>query len=173
MTIEEYAKAKQARAMRQRYDRRVADHLCVSCGRQDERTLAGHIRCALCNEKAYSSPQVVTQDSRARQARQKREKRKALSEMGLCHECGGEDYLTQRGKPLCAACQRRRNRQMEDYRDSGRMAEARKRRRESRRAAGMCTKCGKNVPEEGHVQCTDCLVRDRIYRWRKNVRPRT
>lgn len=172
MTGEEYAKAKQVKAARKRYDERVAEHRCVTCGEQDERTLAGRTRCAACYAKAYKWPQTATEESRKSAALKKREQRAAWRAEMRCTSCGAQDYLTFRGKPLCAACQRRRNRQQKEYRESGGMAEAGKRRRDARRAAGLCTKCGKNRPEEGHVQCTDCLVRDRMYgmRRRRDVR---
>ena len=169
MTGEEYAKAKQVKAARKRYDERVAEHRCVTCGEQDERTLAGRTRCAACYAKAYKWPQRMTDESRKSAALKKREFRAAMKAEGRCMNCGAQDYLTLRGKPLCAGCQRRRNRQQKDYRESGGMAEAGKRRRDARRAAGLCTKCGKNRPEEGHVQCTDCLVRDRMYRRRQRA----
>ena len=124
MTGEEYAKAKQVKAARKRYDARVAEHRCVTCGAQDERTLAGRTRCAACYAKAYKWPQRATDESRKSAALKKREFRAAMKAEGRCMNCGAQDYLTLRGKPLCVACQRRRNRQQKDYRESGGMSDA-------------------------------------------------
>ena len=37
--------------MKEIYIKRKAKHVCVVCGEQDERTIAGKIRCAKCEEK--------------------------------------------------------------------------------------------------------------------------
>lgn len=170
MTVEEYAKAKAARKVRERYDRRVAAKECVTCGGQDERTLAGHTRCAACYAKAYKNPQVVTEDDLKRYAANRRAKKNLYKATGRCHDCGAVDYRVSRGKKLCARCLRRRKQKDEGYRQSGQQAEWQKQRRERFVAAGMCAKCGKNPPEEGRKQCTDCLVRGRLYKMRARMR---
>ena len=164
MTVEEYAKAKAARKVRERYDRLVAANACVTCGAQDERTLSGRTRCAACYAKAYKNPQVVTEADLKRYAANRRAKRKQNEEKGLCRDCGAVDYSVLHGKKLCARCQRRRKGKNDRYHKSGKSAEWQKRRREQYKAEGLCSKCGKNPPEEGRLQCTDCLVRNRIYK---------
>lgn len=37
--------------MKEIYIKRKAKHVCVVCGEQDERTIAGKIRCAKCEKK--------------------------------------------------------------------------------------------------------------------------
>lgn len=170
MTVEEYAKAKCARKMRERYDRLVAEHRCVSCTGQDERTLAGHTRCASCYAKAYKNPQVVTEDDLKRYAANRQAKKNRFKALGRCHDCGEVDYRVSRGNKLCARCQRRRDKKQEAYRQSGQQSQWQRDRRERFRAAGMCTKCGKNPPEEGRQYCTDCLVRGRMYKRRARIK---
>lgn len=167
MTPEERIALERKRYVHRRYEYCVAHHECVNCRKVDERTLAGHIRCAECYDKAYVSNPTPTPEKRARDAERKRQQRAARAGKRLCVGCGKQDYLTMKGKPLCAACQRRRDEVSLAYRQSGRLAEYQKSRREAFKAAGLCSKCGKNAPEPGRVMCTDCLVRDRMCRWRK------
>jgi len=172
MTVEEYAKAKYARKQRERYDRLVAERRCVSCSGQDERTLAGHTRCAACYARAYKNPQVLTEEDLKRYAANRRAKRQKNIENGLCRDCGAMDYRVSRGMKLCARCQRRRDKKAQTYQKSGKRSEWQRNRREQFIAAGMCAKCGRNPPEEGKLQCTDCLVRQRIYKMRARMKAR-
>lgn len=167
MTPEERIALERKRYVQKRYRQCIENHECVNCRTVDERTLAGHIRCERCNRRAYQLSRPVTQEQREKLARDKRERRRRRSEKQQCHECGRQDYLTLRGRPLCALCQRKRNESERAYHDSGRLAEYQRSRRAAFKAAGMCSKCGKNPPESGRALCTDCLVRDRMYRWRK------
>lgn len=167
MTVDEYAKTKRAKDARRRYDKRLAEHRCVTCGGQDERTLEGHTRCAACYAKAYRNPQVRSADQKKRDAEKKRDRSAARAAAMQCVDCGHQDYRTLNGKQFCARCQRRRNATNRAYRDSGRISENQKRRRARLVEMGLCSKCGKNAPEEGRRWCTDCIVRERMRRERK------
>lgn len=164
MTVEEYRRHKNNEYTKRRYFELVNDHRCGTCGRQDERTLAGYTRCAECYAKAYRKTQVKTDAQKRRGVQRKKELRQKRAEEWRCKWCGNQDYLTLRGRPLCASCQRLRDRYDEDYKNSGAAAVNRKRRRDMWREQGLCTNCGKNPPEPGRMTCTDCLVRKRISR---------
>lgn len=67
-------------------------------------------------------------------------KRKAA---GLCYLCG---VLVKNGKALCEECNKKNN-------------EKCKKRSEKLKEAGLCVRCGKNIPEEGKLSCNDCNKR--------------
>ena len=169
MTPEERIKLERKRYVQRRYRYCLEHHECVNCRKVDDRTLAGHIRCHACNDKAYRTAKPPTSEKKAMYTKAKRDRRNDRAERKVCRDCGREDYLTLRGKPLCAACQRKRNVSHRQYMESGRLSEYQKARRDAFRLAGMCSKCGKNAPEAGHRTCTDCLVRDKLYRLRKKA----
>lgn len=84
---------------------------------------------------------------------------------GICPLCGHED--AEPGKQLCFECGER-NRQIcaERYRRDPKaniraVTEARKRRREARYAAGLCTECGKRPHLEGVKMCGICREKHR------------
>ena len=66
-------------------DKRKSLHKCVTCGKQDERTLAGQALCSKCTEKQ-------------RQYKQK------LKEQHRCTQCGEQDERTLAGKTRCEFC---------------------------------------------------------------------
>ena len=169
MTGEEYARMKRDQRIRRRYDRLKAEGRCTQCGGQDERTLAGHTRCEACNSRAYRTARPKTVAEKTTDAQRLRERRQAWRNSGKCGWCGAEDYMTQHGKPLCISCLRKRGELAEAYKH-GNASENRKRRRDRFREAGMCTNCGKNRPEPGRMQCTDCLVAERIRTRRRRAR---
>lgn len=61
---------------------------------------------------------------------------------GRCTQCGGETQ----GKSRCEWC--RKAHSLHDHN-----------RREARRAAGLCTTCGKVNPSEGYHTCWSCRIR--------------
>ena len=66
-------------------DKRKSLHKCVTCGKQDERTLAGQALCSKCAEKQ-------------RQYKQK------LKEQHRCTQCGEQDERTLAGLCFCNFC---------------------------------------------------------------------
>lgn len=169
MTVEEYAKQNRAKKVRLRYDKLVSEHRCTQCGGQDARTLAGRTRCEVCYAKAYKPRNERSERQRADEVRKHKEKRYERLEAKQCRECGKQDYSTLHGKQLCAACQRRCNEKIKAYAESGKRADNQKRRRLEFEANGKCVKCGRNEPETGRKYCTDCLVRERIYKRKRRA----
>lgn len=169
MTGEEYAKRNRAKKVRLRYDKLVSEHRCTQCGGQDARTLAGRTRCEFCYAKAYKPRKEWSEQQKADEIRKHKEKRQERLDAMQCRECGKQDYSTLHGKQLCAACQRRTKENAKQYTESGKRAANQMRRREEFIAQGKCVKCGRNEPELGKLHCTDCLVRERIYKRKRRA----
>lgn len=82
-------------------------HRCNVCGRQDERTLKGMVKCAICAERDKASyrrrkelhPEVFQKKNAEQQLW-----RKQLRENHLCVDCSKQDAFTLGGRPKCAAC---------------------------------------------------------------------
>ena len=168
VTIEEYSKRERKKYVKKRYWELKADHKCTQCGTQDVRTLSGKTRCASCaethNKSAKKRREVIGREADVTRNRLKREENK---EKRCCHRCGRQDYLTLRGKPYCIACQRKEKARQEKRKLNGSRSAYEKDLRERRAEIGVCTKCGNSKPEPGRKYCTDCLVRERMYK-RKN-----
>lgn len=164
MTPEEYAKRHHAEKVRQRYAALASERRCTQCGGQDARTLAGRTRCETCYAKAYKPRNERSAQQKADEIRRHKELRQERIDARQCRECGNQDYLTLRGQQLCAKCRRRRNENAKRYAESGKRSEHSRRCREERIAKELCTKCGRNKPESGRRYCTDCLVRERLYK---------
>ena len=103
-----------------RYLELKADHKCVRCREQDERTLAGRVLCATCNEKfkGYRErPEYKYAHRDTSHARYRRLQRE--------HKC------TQCGKPLsegeyytcCAPCRKRQSERQKERRKKKKTAE--------------------------------------------------
>lgn len=111
---------------RARYARLKAEHRCVLCGAQDERTLSGMTRCEKCaqSEKDYY------------QMRKK---------YHLCVNCGKEDAYTMMGRSYCYECESRiteyhRKRYKERSIETGISPYANM--YNKRAAQGLCVRCG-------------------------------
>ena len=169
MTPEERLDIERKKCKKRRYERRKAAKQCVRCGKQDARTLAGHIECEACAAYMNKYIKPKTGARRIHDLEAKRERRVERGEAMLCKDCGRKDYLTLHGKPYCAVCKRKRNEVSKKWRNSGRQAEYQKQRTEIFRENGMCTKCGKQPPEPGRKRCMDCNVRERMYDWKKKA----
>lgn len=72
-----------------RREKYKAERRCVSCGKQDERTLSGKVHCESCNaaDKLYRS-----------------ETRQYLISRHRCVQCKAKDERTMRGLTLCQKC---------------------------------------------------------------------
>lgn len=98
-----------------------------------------------------------------------RENRKFFKEHGLCQVCG--QNVPEPGRVTCSKClqynqeyntMRRKNETPEErekrlnhYREIG------KTRYKERKAAGICTRCGKPA-KQGNTMCTECLLHRRL-----------
>lgn len=66
------------------YDKRRSQKSCVTCGCQDERTLAGKCRCAFCTKKAA----VYMRDYTKKHQREKSDKYHEKVSNRICVKCG-------------------------------------------------------------------------------------
>lgn len=99
---------------------------------------------------------------RAYQREYMRRYRVMLKSAHICVECHQQDDFTLGGGSYCEACLEKRLNQHKTYiaRNRAAIAERAKARRDARRAAGLCTECGKPA-WTGHVTCIDCSILDR------------
>ena len=87
----------------------------------------------------------------------------AHKRMKSCVNCGEKDAFTLNGRARCAECTKKRN----DYararyeETKGHKNERRRELYEERKAKGICTRCGKRVPEAGHTRCDHCRAKQR------------
>lgn len=115
------------------YWERKESHQCVVCGKQDERTLAGKIRCAECTERERKLRHMRTSVY---------ERRKAGHE---CVRCGKQDARTLRGLTKCEKCTQK-------------IKIAEFKRTENRIKDGICVRCGaSSVALSGSGYCSACL----------------
>lgn len=138
--------------------RRKAEHLCVQCGCQDERTLKGMVRCAKCSEACK---------------RNMKNRNQYLKEHQRCIRCGERDAFTIAGRCYCAEC-------AEKTRASSREWDRlnREHRRElyaetveRMKAAGICTRCHKRPAKPGRLECAVCLKKNMLRQRQKHEKP--
>lgn len=158
------SEAMQNRRTRQ-YLRYVESGRCVTCGKSDERTRSGRVRCSKCagkcavlDRKRTSLPpekqKAVNAENRALYAMRKK--------LGLCVNCGKRDRNTTGGKRFCVACSVRDRKWRRDHYDAQKDKAKRAARVEKWRAAGLCTNCGRERQEPDRMWCVDCRVRARM-----------
>ncbi len=178
--------AKKRPAERARHRRRIAARIaagmCPKCGKRPpapERRL-----CAPCAAKTNRAsrardarlreagvPRRDPEHARAYERERARRQAEARRAAGLCPACGKAPVAE--GRSRCEPCAgKRRTRERARYARAssegklygGRPVESRRRigrerhrkRDEARRAAGLCTSCGKQAPVEGGATCTPC-----------------
>ena len=166
----------------QRTAERVALGLCPKCGQHPPEP--GRSQCGGCAEKDRAAGRVrdarlraaglprrdrerATAYERERSRREAAERRAA----GLCLDCGKAPAAE--GRTACEPCaEKRRARERAKYaraKDEGKLYGGRKvetrrrigrersrKRDETRRAAGLCTACGRHPPVEGGATCESC-----------------
>lgn len=147
--------------------RRKALHLCAKCGKQDADTLAGRSRCKACSEKANARRRLRRERDPAYRERDNRDKRDTYAWMKkhhYCHSCKKVDAYTMAGHALCAECSVGKARE-----DLERRRANAKRRRERRKAEGVCSICGRPLPGTAYpyLTCERCRAKDRERRRRK------
>lgn len=94
---------------------------------------------------------------------------------GICVTCGSNWVVP--GRVRCKACAARDDAMRRRRDPDGSAARERFRRlRDTRRAAGLCTDCGRPA-KQGRVRCADCLRRRaesaKVYEIRKRLRQTT
>lgn len=167
---------------RRRSAERTAQGLCPKCGKCPP--APGLSQCAPCAEKSNRASRARDARLRAagmprRDAKRAREyererSRREVEERrvaGLCLHCGKAP--AEEGRTMCGPCaEARRTRERTRYANAkaegklygGRKVETRRRigrersrkRDQARRAAGLCTGCGKRPPVEGGASCESC-----------------
>lgn len=153
------------------YLRKISEHRCVNCGKQDERTLQGFIKCKACvaRNKANASPRPKrTPEQQAKSTQDKRDWIQRCKDVQMCIRCGTKDKHTIAGHRLCLICAGKDNKRQRETRDKERVNESNKSRRDSWREHGLCTYCGGKKEEPDKAMCIDCRVRARMnYRARQ------
>ena len=115
------------------YSMRKAQKVCTTCGKQDERTLAGRAQCARCFEaqKKYQNKRYKTNRAEKR-----------------CAKCGTSDERTLAGMTLCEICAKICYINQKSFIN---------RRRENH----LCVICGATLPNGEHARCESCRERAR------------
>lgn len=101
---------KKIREQQKRYREKCKrEHRCVACGKSDERTLSGRIRCEVCAEKQRQSNKKWYRTEHGREV--SRQKKKKLSykriNRGVCIQCGKNP--PKETSMYCEECTRKSN----------------------------------------------------------------
>ncbi|MBP5709995.1 MAG: hypothetical protein J6W84_03355 [Bacteroidales bacterium] len=154
------------------YLKKVSEHKCVTCGKQDERTLAGMRYCQECRDRhrANASPKKKrTPEQRKRENDDKRAWYAMCVEKMMCVQCGRKDKHTVNGHRYCAICQEKKNKRNREKWDSEEKAAYHKNRRDKWREQGLCTCCGGKKEEPDRMMCIDCRVKAKMNRLRRQA----
>jgi len=152
------------------YQKKVAEHRCITCGKQDERTLSGKVRCNACFEKYREISRrrkPKTREQRDKENADKRAWAAKLKSLHACTRCGTKDKRTLNGYTTCAICAAKHRRWQRNCEDKERKHERTKKLRDLRREQGLCPNCGGKREEPDRVLCIDCRVRARMNDWRR------
>ena len=142
--------------------------ICPYCKR--ERSAPGKVACQNCIDKQKRQTENMTPEEREKRKAQCKARYQKKKAAGLCTMCGKVPPTP--GRTYCAKCAEQRKKYhytpdpetVEKYKASSRASG--KARYERRKAAGLCTRCGKPaVP--GKTHCEDCLRK-----MRENMRRR-
>ena len=175
----EEGRARDRERFRRRTAARIAQGLCVNCGKappEPERRL-----CAACAGKRREAERVRDakrraagkprcRNSKTERARERQRTAERVAQ-GLCANCGKAPPTPDR--TLCRRCAGKRQAAERaryakakaagklyggrDPKERRRNARSRtKRRYDTRREAGLCTRCGLHPPVEGHTACEPC-----------------
>lgn len=160
---EPFTPAKQKRNQRA-YQRKVAEHRCVCCGQQDERTLSGRIYCQECLDRhnAANPRKKLNKEQREHASQYKRDVKQWYLEHQVCMRCKTKDKHTLAGHLLCARCAAKQAKHRRDKYDAEKMNAYHKSRRDAWREQGLCTNCGGKKEEPDKMMCIDCRVRARM-----------
>ena len=155
------------------YQRKVAEHRCITCGKQDERTLSGRVRCQACFDKYRAKSHGNTPKTREKRDAENADKRAwtaKLKSLHACTRCGTKDKRTLNGFSTCMICAAKHRRWQQTSEDKERKHARLKKLRDWRREQGLCTNCGGRREEPDKVLCVDCRVRARMNEWKRKQR---
>ena len=111
-------------------------------------------RCPRCGgSNPVAVGRVLCVECQVKHDTEQTERRNRWKEQGLCIRCGGERA---EGKNQCQKC-------LDDRNAKQISAKASKARRDTLRAQGLCTVCGKTWAEPGRSRCKACLARHRAH----------
>ena len=154
------------------YQKKVAERRCVTCGKQDGRTLEGKRYCRVCYDRhrANASPRKPrTPEQREYENANKREWTARLKALQVCTLCGTKDRRTVNGRGLCERCAAKRRKWQGEHRHLEADRAYAKARRDKWREQGLCTYCGGKREEPERMLCIDCRVKARMKKWRKAI----
>lgn len=112
--------------------------------------------CSQCGEHPRNGKAVCAKCAKAMSKRSEAH-RKRNKAQGLCIKCG---KLALSGLTLCMVCREKRLSYFRTHKRDQRAEH--KARRDVRRAAGLCPKCGKGSPVPGRKHCDDCMKANTI-----------
>lgn len=144
--------AKTARERQVQWLAKMKEQLrCVACGRQDERTIKGLVKCAVCAEKDkewYRRSKKQSPEKYAQKNVEKQDWRKQLRENHLCVDCSQQDAFTLGGRPKCEACTKKDAKRKELWRaDNRELAKTRVATIRRKWVEGhKCSACGHPLP---------------------------
>ena len=150
------------------YLKHVREMKCVTCGKQDERTLTGRVYCQECTDrhKANASPRKPrSEEQRKQESANKKAWKERLLALGACTQCGTKDKRTVKGMHLCVTCAAKKRRSQRAHWDNEKNNAYMKARRDAWRAQGLCTYCGGKREEPEKMLCVDCRVKARMREW--------
>lgn len=138
----------QKKTNQEMYAKRRKEKLCLWCGKPLDRE--GSL-CIECNEK--------------NKERSKANKDYYLK-MGICPYCRKRKITS--GYKSCFPCREqislKRKQESADPERKGLLLQREKEKRKERLKNGLCTKCGKNKPENGYRTCAECRRKVKKYR---------
>ncbi len=121
---------------KERYLKRKAAGICVSCGTKDDRTASGKVLCQACTDRDKNHREILMC---------------AAAAMRVCKYCGAKDEHTKAGFRFCSEC-------------AGKVGELKRKSERERRkrlaAEWRCTSCGAALPPDyEYMTCTSCRER--------------
>lgn len=154
------------------YARKRNEHRCVTCGKQDERTLQGFVYCEECNVKRHVpyDPAKRSEERKNRENADKREWARMMKAKQICVICGRKDKRTVDGRSQCLFCATRLNERARERRktETGDKLRAQgKARRKRWEEQGRCSNCGGPKEEPEFKMCIDCRMRSKLNRKRR------
>lgn len=138
---------------------------CMNCGKQDDKTLAGRSKCAVCARKDNQRGKEhldANPEKRSEKNIEKRERYQWLKTNHLCIDCKQQDAYTLNGRARCFECAEKYARKCREQRAKApdKYSKAKRELRATWRENGKCTNCGRKKPSwDHHGYCITCRVK--------------